>query len=84
MTILFKYSQSISSFFRCDIGVKQGDYLSPCLLFAIYQNNLEQIFVEKYHHTALLIKKAGGQIEATAPPLPLPQPRKYIGLEIIP
>jgi hypothetical protein len=27
-------------------------------------------FVEKYHHTALLIKKAGGQIEATAPPPP--------------
>jgi hypothetical protein len=32
MTILFKYSESI--------------LLSPCLLFAIYQNNLEQIFVE--------------------------------------
>jgi hypothetical protein len=40
-----KNNDKFSSFFRCDIGVRQGENLSP-FLFAIYQNNLEQFFVE--------------------------------------
>jgi primosomal protein N' len=34
-----------SSFFRCDIDVRQRENLPP-FLFAIYLNDLEQFFVE--------------------------------------
>jgi hypothetical protein len=40
-----KNNDKFSSFFRCDIGVRQGGNLYP-FLFAIYLNDLEQFFVE--------------------------------------
>jgi hypothetical protein len=56
-TNIFKFSEYIflifsksfklkfSSFFRCDIGVRQGENFPP-FLFAIYLNDLEHFFVE--------------------------------------
>ena len=40
-----KNNDKFSSFFRCDIGVRQGENFYP-FLFAIYLNDLEQFFVE--------------------------------------
>ena len=40
-----KNNDKFSSFFRCDIGVRQGENLFA-FLFAIYLNDLEQCFVE--------------------------------------
>jgi hypothetical protein len=40
-----KNNDKFSSFFRCDIGVMQGENLFP-FLFVIYLNDLEQFFVE--------------------------------------
>jgi hypothetical protein len=40
-----KNNDKSSSFFRCDIGVRQWENLSP-FLFTIYLNDLEQFFVE--------------------------------------
>ena len=37
-----KYENEYSSFFRCDIGVRQGENLSP-FLFALYLNDLEDL-----------------------------------------
>jgi hypothetical protein len=39
------FGDKFSSFFRCDIGVRQGGNFNP-FLFAIYLNDLEQFFVE--------------------------------------
>ena len=38
-----KNNDKFSSFFRCDIGVRQGENFNP-FLFAIYLNDLEQFF----------------------------------------
>lgn len=35
----------VSEFFSCNIGVRQGENLSP-LLFALYMNDLEQFFID--------------------------------------
>ena len=36
-----------SEYFMCNIGVKQGENVSP-LLFAVFLNDLEQYFINKY------------------------------------
>ena len=41
-----KLSTNISEYFRCNVGVRQGENLSP-LLFAIYLNDLEAYFEAK-------------------------------------
>jgi hypothetical protein len=38
-------NQEYSAFFRCDIGVRQGENLSP-FLFALYLNDLEKFFIQ--------------------------------------
>ena len=47
-----KLSTNMSEYFRCDMGVRQGENLSP-LLFAIYLNDLEAYFETKCQGIAL-------------------------------
>ena len=42
-----KYDQSISAMFSCNVGVRQGENLSP-LLFSVYLNDLER-YVSQYY-----------------------------------
>ena len=43
-----KKGQNISDFFRCNVGVRQGDNLSP-LLFAMYINDFESYIKKEYN-----------------------------------
>ena len=42
-----KQGQALSNFFSCEVGVRQGENLSP-LLFAIYLNDFEHSVSRKY------------------------------------
>ncbi len=47
-----KQNSSHSTFFNCDIGVRQGDNLSP-LLFALYLNDLQEHLSKAYNGLSL-------------------------------
>ena len=47
----------MSDFFRCSVGVRQGENLSP-ILFAIYLNDLEKILGSKCEGLTAINKRA--------------------------
>ena len=51
-----KLNNELSQSFNCNIGVRQGDNLSP-LLFAIYLNDFEQFMSTKYNGLKALKKQ---------------------------
>ena len=48
-----KQGQALSDFFSCDVGVRQGENLSP-LLFAIYLNDFEHSVNHNYKRLDML------------------------------
>ena len=48
-----KKGKNISEFFECNVGVRQGDNLSP-LLFAMYINDFESYVKKEYDGLTLL------------------------------
>ena len=51
---VYRYvTKNISEFFECNVGVRQGDNLSP-LLFAMYINDFESYVKKEYDGLTLL------------------------------